>query len=168
MTELKIIPALTDVQLQQIADLAKPIWEEHFTPILGPAQVAYMVDRFQSYPALKAQAEEGYAYYLLNYDGQNVGYSGIHIEDKALFLSKIYLQKAYRGKDISRQVMNFYTELCQTQGLDKIWLTCNRHNTGSIGAYQHMGFVTVRTQAADIGSGYVMDDYIMEKQITHS
>ena len=41
-------------------------------------------------------------------------------------------------------------------------MTVNRNNTGSVAAYEKMGFQKVREQVAEIGGGYVMDDYIME------
>jgi ribosomal protein S18 acetylase RimI-like enzyme len=46
-----------------------------------------------------------------------------------------------------------------------IWLTVNRYNDATIAVYEKKGFRTVRTQVADIGNGFVMDDYIMEKEI---
>ncbi len=33
----------------------------------------------------------------------------------------------------------------------------------AIRAYERNGFRTVRSQVADIGRGFVMDDYVMEK-----
>lgn len=165
MKRLKIEPAVTDAQILTIAGLAKEIWQQHFTPIIGAEQVAYMLERFQSYPALKEQLGEGYEYFLLNLEGTPIGYSGIHQEDKTLFLSKIYIKKAHRGNGYSSQVIDFYTSLCRERGLSLIWLTCNKNNTNSIGAYEHMGFRKTRTQVADIGNGFVMDDYIMEKKL---
>ena len=41
-----------------LAVLGKEIWEEHYTSILGPEQVAYMVREFQSEPAVLRQMRE--------------------------------------------------------------------------------------------------------------
>lgn len=46
-----------------------------------------------------------------------------------------------------------------------LYLTVNRENAGSIAAYLAMGFRKVREQVTDIGEGYVMDDFIMEKAV---
>ena len=51
------------------------------------------------------------------------------------------------------------------QGLVALYLTVNRENAGSIAAYLAMGFRKVREQVTDIGEGYVMDDFIMEKAV---
>ena len=49
--------------------------------------------------------------------------------------------------------------------LNKIWLTCNRNNTSSLEVYKHLGFEVVREEVADIGNGFVMDDYILEYEV---
>ena len=82
-----------------------------------------------------------------------------------LFLSKLYIDAACRGRGYARQTLCFLEERCRENGLETIWLTVNRHNAGSIAAYEKMGFVKIREQAADIGGGFVMDDFIMEKSV---
>lgn len=157
--------AVTDKQLQQIAVLADTIWHEHFTPIIGTEQVVYMLDKFQSFHALKEQLNNGYEYYQL-FDGENFcGYCGIHPEDGKLFLSKLYLKKEARGRHLATQAFAFLKSLCQERGLCSIWLTCNKHNEGSLAVYRHLGFQIIDTQEAEIGNGFIMDDYIMEYHI---
>jgi hypothetical protein len=39
----------------------------------------------------------------------------------------------------------------------------NKGNEKAIRSYERNGFVKVRSQVADIGKGFVMDDYVMEK-----
>lgn len=73
--------------------------------------------------------------------------------------------KEHRGKGYARIGINFLTQLCQKEGYEKIQLTCNRHNLNSVAAYQKMGFVSVYEQDADIGNGFVMNDYVMEKTV---
>ena len=157
-----IIPAKTDAEIQDIAVLADEIWHQHFTDIIGEAQVNYMVEKFQSYPALKEQIEEGYEYFKVYCGHTFAGYTGIHEEDGALFLSKLYLHKNFRGQHLSTEVFRFLTDLCRERKLSKIWLTCNKHNENTLNVYHHWGFITVREQKADIGNGFYMDDYILE------
>lgn len=154
--------AADDSDLVAIANLADEIWHQHFQAILSPEQIDYMVEKFQSYPALKSQVEEeGYEYYQTLVDGTLAGYIGIHPETDALFLSKLYLHKDYRGRHIATQAFHFLTDLCKKRGLKKIWLTCNKHNDSSLAVYHHLGFQVTDTQEADIGNGFIMDDYIM-------
>ena len=158
--------AETDNQIKEIANLANVIWHEHFIPIIGDTRVEYMVDKFQSYPALKEQIATGYEYYQI-YDGDEFcGYCGVHPgEDGRLFLSKLYLKKEARGRHLATQAFEFLKTLCKERGLHAIWLTCNKHNDGSLAVYRHLGFQTIDTQEADIGNGFIMDDYILEYKI---
>ena len=167
MGQLEVRKAETDTQVRQIADLAKVIWNEHFTPIIGKDQVDYMVEKFQSYPALKEQISEGYEYYQIFSGGEFCGYTGIHPgEDNRLFLSKLYLKKESRGHHLATGAFSFLKEICRERGYSAIWLTCNKHNDNSLGVYRHFGFEIVDTQEADIGGGFIMDDYIMEYKIS--
>ncbi|MDM8236795.1 GNAT family N-acetyltransferase [[Ruminococcus] torques] len=167
MGQLEVRKAETDTQVREIADLAKVIWNEHFTPIIGKDQVDYMVEKFQSYPALKEQISEGYEYYQIFSGGEFCGYTGIHPgEDNRLFLSKLYLKKESRGHHLATGAFSFLKEICRERGYSAIWLTCNKHNDNSLGVYRHFGFEIVDTQEADIGGGFIMDDYIMEYKIS--
>lgn len=166
MTQTELIPVAEDTQLQTVCALANEIWHEHFTPIIGAAQVEYMLQKFQSYPAISAQIHnDSYQYFLLRFRGANAGYMGVQVKDGHLFLSKLYVAKQHRGNKIASAAVGYLTNWCRQDGLDKIWLTVNRHNHNTIAVYERLGFVTVREQKADIGNGFVMDDYIMEKTI---
>ena len=58
--------------------------------------------------------------------------------------------------------MNFLKDICRERGISAIWLTCNKHNNNTLAIYDHLGFKIIDTQVADIGNGFVMDDYILE------
>lgn len=162
---LQIVKAETQDQVRQIASKAQVIWRQHFTPIIGEGQVAYMLEKFQSESALTAQLQEGYEYYQLLADGCLCGYLGVHAQDGELFLSKLYIEQAHRGQGIARRAFAFLQDLCARRGLHRIWLTCNKHNENTLAVYRHLGFKTIDTQQADIGGGYIMDDYIMEYRL---
>lgn len=146
--------------IKEVAQLAKRIWNQHYVPIIGQAQVDYMVDKFQSERAIAQQiAEEEYEYYLILGDNKPVGYLGLRLQDNELFLSKYYVMKTMRGKGFGRIAMNFIIEHAQQNQAEAITLTVNKENTNSIAAYEKMGFINVGPVVGDIGNGYVMDDY---------
>lgn len=165
MKELEILKVKTLEEIQGVCDLADEIWHEHFTPIIGIEQVEYMINKFQSFNAIKNQIDSGYEYYLFNYKGEFVGYTGMKKEDSSLFLSKLYIKKDYRGNKIAKEAMKFMVELCKAMSLDQICLTVNKNNYNTIAVYEKIGFIKTRMQKADIGNGFFMDDYIMEKAI---
>ncbi|MDD3441568.1 MAG: GNAT family N-acetyltransferase, partial [Kiritimatiellae bacterium] len=55
---------------------------------------------------------------------------------------------------------------CAELGCRELWLTVNKHNTGSIAFYERMGFRKTGALVTDIGHGFVMDDWRMAKEIS--
>ena len=101
MEQIVLKPASTKADIQNIAALGEEIWREHYAELLGEAQVAYMLDKFQSAPAVFAQLESGGYTYWLIFDGETpCGYCGFVKEPDRLFLSKLYLRRESRGKGL--------------------------------------------------------------------
>ena len=164
MEDLEIRTAVP-TDLFVIEELAKTIWREHYMPIIGSNQVEYMLANFQSVAVMQEQIDNGYNYYLMIYHGEPVGYLAIRKDADAVFLSKIYVLKDYRGKGIARKAMDFVVSETILAGLGLIRLTVNKNNTMSILAYEKMGFQNIASVITKIGEGYIMDDFVMEKEI---
>ena len=162
---IKIEPISGAEELKTMTDLAAQIWQEYFTPIIGADQVNYMIEKFQSYDAVTKQLQDGYEYFSLFYCDSLVGYMGVQAGEHSLFLSKLYIQDTARGHGIARAAFDYLVTLCNERGLSTIWLTCNRYNTHTLEVYDHLGFVITEEKVADIGKGFVMDDYILEYNI---
>lgn len=96
-----------------------------------------------------------------------VGYTGGHVEadTNRFFISKIYLRAEERGHGFASQTIRFYEDLCRARGLAAMYLTVNKHNDLGVRAYRGKGFETIDSVETDIGQGFIMDDFIMEKRI---
>ena len=154
----------TKEHIEAVEALAKEIWTEHYTPIIGREQVEYMLARFQSAQAIAEQIAKGYLYFLLEEKGRCIGYLSVLTQERELFLSKIYVRSSCRGTGHGRKAIRFVEKLAKERGLDKVCLTVNKNNTLAIKAYEAMGFRKIESLVQDIGSGFVMDDYSMEKE----
>lgn len=149
--------------LKSVENLARMIWEEHYTPIIGSDQVEYMLQNFQSCSAMEQQIMEGMEYYLIELGDGPAGYLAFKINEEELFLSKIYVLEEKRGKGIGRKAMEFIENEARDQRRQFISLTVNKNNRASIRAYERMGFANIGAVETDIGSGFIMDDYVMRK-----
>lgn len=159
----------TDQDIQLLARVADEIWKEYWPALIGQAQTDYMVEQFQTVPAITADmAEHGYRYWFM-YDADNtlVGYTGGHPEPETnrYFISKIYLYDFARGKGYARQTVEFYDALCRRLNLSAMYLTVNKHNDMGVRAYHGTGFEIVEAVENPIGQGFVMDDYIMQRPV---
>ena len=153
----------TDDDISEVVKLARSIWIEHYTPIVGIEQVEYMLSNFHSRDVISEEiGQQKYMYFLIKDNHRTIGYFGIQIKSDVLFLSKLYILSSERGQGIGRAAMNFIKKLGQKNHVGKISLTVNRNNKGSIAAYYKMGFVKTGEVCVDIGEGYKMDDFKME------
>jgi len=160
---LEFMPVRSGEQIARVVQLAREIWTEHYLPIIGQAQIDYMLARLQSAAAIAAQIAAGDEYFLLRRQDQWLGYAAVRTDADArrLFVSKLYLLKTVRGQGLGRASMNHLAQMARQRGLSKLWLTVNKRNPALM-AYLRIGFVTVGAEVADIGGGYVMDDYQLE------
>ena len=153
----------TDDDISEVVKLARSIWIEHYTPIVGIEQVEYMLSNFHSRDVISEEiGQQKYMYFLIKDNHRTIGYFGIQIKSDVLFLSKLYILSSERGQGIGRIAMNFIKKLGQKNHVGIISLTVNRNNKGSIAAYYKMGFVKTGEVCVDIGEGYKMDDFKME------
>ena len=98
-------------EIERFAAFAEEEWHEHYDPLLGSAQVDYMVEKFQSAPALAEQLKNGYEYYAVvdKESGEMMGFCGIRPEprENRLFLSKLYIGARYRRIGLATLVLEF-------------------------------------------------------------
>lgn len=159
------IQQITDSEVDSVAALATKIWHEFFPKILTTDQIDYMVEKFQSAPAMREQLRGGYRYYAVRQDDEMIGYIGVQPQDERLFLSKLYLRKDCRGHGYGRQMIDFVAALARELGKTAVYLTVNRYNDSSIAVYRKVGFAVIDQTVTDIGHGYVMDDFIMQLSV---
>ena len=162
---MTIIEVSTENHMDIIESLAREIWTEHYIPIIGKKQVDYMLARYQSKEAVKEQIASGTLYFLIDEGHSFIGYIAVQPRGDELFLSKIYLRSSRRARGYGKKAVQFVETLARERGLRKIVLTVNKNNTGAIRAYEKIGFRNVGSLVQDIGSGFVMDDYAMEKTV---
>lgn len=165
----KMIQKVADIHdIEITATLAHKIWNEHYVAIIGQQQVDYMLDKFQSIHAIKTQINNGYAYFLIFKDHKAVGYLCL-IADKAskkLMISKIYTEKAVRGNGFGLQLIDFTKKIACETAMNTIWLTVNRYNSNTIKWYQKLNFEIVKEVKMDIGNNYIMDDFVLELELS--
>jgi diamine N-acetyltransferase len=154
-------------QISEVVELARVIWTDHYAPIIGQDQVDYMLGKFQSEKAIAAQLGDGYEYYTVSRGGRIVGYLAIvpDADTDMLMISKIYVLRSGRDHGFGRAMLEFAEDICRERRISTLCLTVNKNNRHSIAWYTRMGFKNVGSIVQDIGGGFLMDDYRMEKSI---
>ncbi|MCI6103091.1 MAG: GNAT family N-acetyltransferase [Bacteroidales bacterium] len=165
---MNTIRIATTKDIPLIRQLAEQVFPETYKNIITPEQCRYMMDMMYSEASLRRQmTEEGHVYQLLSVDGEAAGYVSVQpIESDLYELQKIYVLPRFQGRHLGRTlfdaavalVKKFHPEPC------RILLHVNRYNKAKT-FYEHLGLKVTKQGDYDIGHGYFMNDYIMEKEI---
>jgi ribosomal protein S18 acetylase RimI-like enzyme len=157
---MSILKPAAESDFALVESLACSIWTEHYTPIIGKAQVEYMLQKMYSPQALKEQTTKGQQFFLVVDEEKKIGFVSISSTDKEnFFLHKFYIlqkrQKSGLGTKVFREL---FEELYKPES---IRLTVNRQNFKSVNFYFKLGFTIEKVEDFDIGNGYFMNDFVM-------
>jgi RimJ/RimL family protein N-acetyltransferase len=159
----------SDAALDDIAAMAKIIWQHHYIDIIGEAQVQYMLNKFYSHDALIKQVNEGQVFNFIMSHDQAVGFIAYTLQaDQICFINKYYILPEYQGKSVGSKSLNLLEITINKDSKSSFncfKLTVNRQNFKSINFYFKNGFTIESVADFDIGNGYVMNDFIMKKLI---
>ncbi len=158
---------LTRNDYAAVAALGQTIWHQHYSQIISHEQIDYMLKgRYTAENLERYLQADSKRLYLVRDGDTAIGYfSYAWQSDAEMKLEQLYLLADYRGRGIGRDMLAFVENAARQQVCTRLMLTVNKQNRDSIRVYEKNGF-SVREEAVfDIGNGYVMDDYVMEKRL---
>jgi GNAT superfamily N-acetyltransferase len=166
--ERAMIIQAAEADLPAISELAAVIWRACYPGIITQAQISYMLARMYSLETLRDEIRsQGVRYNCLFVDGQMIGFSSYGPADEAgvMKLHKLYLHPARHGRGFGSLLLQHCEGEVRKLGARRLILNVNKRNTKAIKVYQRNGFTVADAVVADIGNGFVMDDYIMAKEL---
>ena len=156
----------TPESLQVVRDIAAEVWPKTFAPILPPEQIPYMMNMMYAPEVMERELREGYRFAALLVDGEPSGYvSWSPYHGGTAKLHKVYLLTKCHGKGFGRMMLDYASDACRAAGFRRLRLNVNKHNERAIAVYLKNGFETVESVKNDIGGGFFMVDYVMEKTL---
>jgi GNAT superfamily N-acetyltransferase len=154
--------------LASIAALADTIWRRHYPGIITVAQIDYMLERFYALDVMRREVtEQGVRYDRLVLDGRPIGFAAYGPSGRPgeVKIHKLYVLPEHHRKGYGSMLLAHVEAQACALGAHMIVLTCNKKNTGSLAVYRKNGFRVREADAFDIGGGFVMDDYVLEKPL---
>ena len=154
----------TDVDIPLIRELCFRVWPQTYAPILSHDKIGYMLELMYNPASLQKQMNDGSQFIFVCEDENPVGYAAYFEKTPSIFhLDKIYILPSQQGKGTGRFVINFIIDEIKQTGATSLQLQVNRNNKAK-NFYEKLGFVVIGYQDFDIGSGFFMNDYVMEKR----
>jgi diamine N-acetyltransferase len=166
MDEIEISPLRLD-EVEALVELAGSIWRAHYPGIISLEQIDHMLE--QRYrPALVRQFMARGDLWLAARAGETlVGFAHGHpLADGDYKLDKLYVDLDWQRQGIGGALINEVASRAGRRGFTRLVLRVNRNNQQAIDAYLKQGFTVATIHLEDIGGGFVMDDYVMIKELT--
>ena len=148
--------------------LARVIWHEHYPGIITPGQIDYMLAQGYSHAALAPFATDPTRGLALAHDEREpVAFAAWYPPGApaTMKLDKLYVLGSCRGLGIGRALIEHVAAAARRAGCRTLILNVNRNNTRAVAAYEHCGFAIRESGDFPIGSGFVMEDYVMARAL---
>lgn len=165
------IRPLADVDLERVALVAREIWYQHYPGIITVRQIEFMLKQRYRPEVIRAQLVAGQSWWYGAWAGDDLsGFAACEPGNHpfAMKLDKLYVRLRYRGQGHGRALMEQAERLARERGCARIYLQVNKYNARSIQFYLRSGFAVSDAVRVEIGNGFVMDDYIMDRPLERS
>jgi len=155
-------------ELPAVQRLAGVIWRAHYPGIITPDQIEYMLERGYALPLLEGfLAGDDRGLELASADGELAGFASWYVTDdrEEAKLDKLYVLQSRQRLGLGARLIARVASLARAAGARQLILNVNKQNAQAIRAYEKYGFAVREAVVVDIGEGFVMDDYVMGKNL---
>ena len=167
MNSLNIqIRPVTQPDVPGIAALAREIWQATYPGIITQAQIDFMLEQRYGHERLYDDLEDLHKWLdQAFHEGRRVGFAFSEIYKGEFKLDKLYIHPDVQRRGVGGQLIAHVAERARKQGYPCVILQVNKRNEKAINSYMKYGFSIRASTVDDIGQGYVMDDFVMEKKL---
>ena len=149
----------------RIKKIAELTWPDTFKEILSEEQIRYMLNWMYSLEVLVNQIENGHQFYILTDNGNDLGFIGTELNYPSIGnakIHKIYVLPESQGNGVGLKLIEQVEMVSKTNNIISLTLNVNRFNK-AIDFYLKNGFKIIKEENIEIGNGFLMEDYVMEK-----
>ena len=153
--------------IETIIEIAHQTWPSTYSDILSTDQINFMVDLMYNGKTLLSQMNNEIHFFLIVDDELPFGFTSYEIMGKECDkpyakVHKLYVLPSHQGKKGGKLLLDHISKEMVSKNVFSMQLNVNKFNK-SVAFYQHYGFYIAKEMILDIGQGYVMDDFVMEK-----
>lgn len=161
----EITPLRLD-EADALVALAGRIWRTCYPGIVSPEQIEYMLAQRYKPGLVRQLLARGDLWLAAREDDRLVGFAHGHpLEAGDYKLDKLYVDPERQRHGIGGQLIAEVAARARQQDFARLVLRVNRGNQRAIDAYLKHGFTVATLVLENIGGGFVMDDYVMVRDL---
>lgn len=163
-----LIEPLLEADIPALVQLARDTWFKHYPSIITTAQIEYMLAQRYGDDVIRAQLADPDVWWdKLLLDGELAAFAQYERSDPpgTLKVDKLYARHELRGQGLGSMLLRHIEHEARAMGFARLKLQVNKRNLSAIGTYRKNGFEVAESAVFDIGNGFVMDDYVMVKEL---
>ena len=151
--------------IPHIRELTYKVWPQTYSTIITKEQIDFMLEMMYSEASLTEQMNDGHQFVIINDTDEPVGFAAYQEIEPSLFkLHKIYILATQQGKGTGKFLIDHIVHTIKQLGAVSLQLQVNRDNKARF-FYEKNGFTIIQEADFDIGNGFFMNDYVMEKKM---
>jgi GNAT superfamily N-acetyltransferase len=155
---------MTADDIDAVNALAHVVWQATYSPLISQTQIDFMLADRYAPDRLREQLDDPqHAWWVAQQNQTWVGFAHAVRDETGCKLDKLYVHPAHQRRGIGAALVCAVEDWARRQQIRRLWLQVNRGNTQAIRAYEKYGFRMIESRVFDIGHGFVMDDYVMER-----
>lgn len=150
-----------------IKTLAEQTWPTAYSDIISAEQIDFMLEKMYNQGELLEQLRNGHTFLIASEMHEDVGFAGFSVidsEQRIFKLHKLYVLPKMHGKGVGKILINEVFNKVKAEGGNFLQLNVNKANKAK-DFYEKAGFYIKYSTVLDIGNGFYMDDYVMEKEL---
>lgn len=154
--------------VEAIAALARVVWQDAYPAIITQAQIDHMLaQRYAAPRLLEELAMPGLWWDQATVDGVLAGFAATQLTATPgeMKLDKLYVDPARQRLGLGGVLIAHVAARARREDCATLILAVNKQNARAIAAYRKHGFAVRESVRVDIGGGFVMDDFIMERSV---
>jgi ribosomal protein S18 acetylase RimI-like enzyme len=150
-----------------IRALAEQTWPTAYSDIISAEQIKFMLEKMYNQGVLLEQLRDGHSFLIASDTEGDVGFAGFSVIDSERYvfkLHKLYVLPKMHGKGVGKILIQEVFDKVKAEGGKFLQLNVNKANKAK-DFYEKAGFYVKYSTVLDIGNGFYMDDYVMEKEL---
>lgn len=154
-------------EIDELIALAGSIWRAHYPAIISMAQIEYMLAQRYTPEVLHAELKrDGLWWDRVRLNGCMAAFASYFVATAdAMKLDKLYVDPALQRRGLGRVLVGRAVATARSRRCKSLTLAVNKRNSQAVAAYEKQGFTIIESVVKDIGGGFVMDDYIMGRDV---